>query len=369
MVNRQDWAICESRAARDVVARLHPRLVRADGGRLRRHPPLAPARRLRSATTAVDVDRGRRLRRHRARCARLRRGLAPGLARPLGGRARAVRARPQPRRLPRHLADPAAQLPHARLRTADAGGVRRLGTARGRVGRVAGHRGRRPRPVPARLRDRRRTTTSRRCARWASTSSRSTPPRSPRRFPVVRRARRHAAGSSRSAAAIVPAARGTAAMQRLATEAGATLLGSHPGHLGDRPRLARDRRGRRYVVHLPRRGGRRRRVDQPGAGRARRAGPAHGDAGAGDLLRAGRPHAVRLDAAVDLDGRAELLRLPLLRRGDRQGGPGLRRAAGRPRRPHHRPRPGDARAAGVVHGLAAAGLRASRCARCAASTR
>ena len=72
---------------------------------------------------------------------------------PLGARARAVRARPQPRRLPRHLPDPPAQLPHPGLRAADPGGVRRLGAARGRVGGVAGLRRRRARPVPARLRD------------------------------------------------------------------------------------------------------------------------------------------------------------------------------------------------------------------------
>ena len=39
----------------------------------------------------------------------------------------AVRARPRPRRQPRHQPDPAAQLPHAGLRAAHAGGVRRLG--------------------------------------------------------------------------------------------------------------------------------------------------------------------------------------------------------------------------------------------------
>ena len=43
LVNRQDWAICESVQRGHVVARLHARLVRADGGRQRRHPPLAAA--------------------------------------------------------------------------------------------------------------------------------------------------------------------------------------------------------------------------------------------------------------------------------------------------------------------------------------
>ena len=156
--------------------------------------------------------------------------------------------------------------------------------------------------------------------------------------------------------AIVPAARGTAAMQRLASEAGATLLGSTPvtSVTDHGSHVVVEAGGTSYTCRG--RGGRRRRLDQPGAGRARRGDPADGDAGAGDLLRAARPHAVHLDAAVDLDGRAELLRLPLLRRGDRQGGPGLRRSARRPRRPHHRARPGDARAAGVVHGVAAAGV-------------
>ena len=131
--------------------------------------------------------------------------------------------------------------------------------------------------------------------------------------------------------AIVPAARGTAAMQRLASAAGATLIGSTPGHPADRPRHARRRRGRGHDVHLSRGRRRRRRLDQPGARRARGRDPADRDPGAADLLRAARPRGVPRPAAVDLDGRAVVLRVPLLRRGHGQGRAGLRRAGRRPR--------------------------------------
>ena len=63
------------------------------------------------------------------------------------------------------------------------------------------------------------------------------------------------------------------------------------------------------------------------------ADPARGDPRAGDLLRAAGPADVRSRpaAAVDLDGRPVVLRLPDLRRADRQGGAGLRRPGRRPR--------------------------------------
>ena len=55
--------------------------------------------------------------------------------------------------------------------------------------------------------------------------------------------------------------------------------------------------------------------------------PADGDPGAGrPTSQPADPAPYAVDAAVDLDGRAALLRLPLLRRADRQGGAGLRRA-------------------------------------------
>ena len=104
--------------------------------------------------------------------------------------------------------------------------------------------------------------------------------------------------------AIVPAARGTAAMQRLAARAGATLRGSTPvTRVTDHgSHVTVEAGGRSYscssVVVVCRC------LDQPGAGRARRPGPVDGDPGAGHVLRAARPRAVRRDAAVDLDGRA-----------------------------------------------------------------
>ncbi len=73
-------------------------------------------------------------------------------------------------------------------------------------------------------------------------------------------------------------------------------------------------------------------------------------------------------AAVDLDGRPVVLRLPLLRRADREGGAGLRRARRRPRAPHLRARRRDGGVAGRPHAAAASRQRPARCARCAAST-
>ena len=74
-------------------------------------------------------------------------------------------------------------------------------------------------------------------------------------------------------------------------------------------------------------------------------------------------------AAVDLDGRPVLLRLPDLRRADGQGGPGLRRPDRRPRAAYVGARPGDGAAPRRVHGRRCCRAAASRCGRCAASTR
>ena len=156
LVNRQDWAICESvqrgmssraytqgwfapmeDASLDIRRWLLPRLGRGRAG----------------VTPASDVD----VRRRRARRARQRDGLAAGPARASRRRARAVRARPRARRLARHLADPAAQLPHAGLRPPDRRGVRRLGRSRGAspasgssrspAGSTSSRRARRSRPI------------------------------------------------------------------------------------------------------------------------------------------------------------------------------------------------------------------------------
>ena len=142
--------------------------------------------------------------------------------------------------------------------------------------------------------------------------------------------------------AIVPAGPGTA------VDAGPR---APAGRRPPRPRRGRVGHGhlghprRRHDVHLRWRGAVRGRVDRPAAGAAGRRPAADGDAGAGDVLRAGAPGGLRAgpDAAVDLDGRAVVLRLPLLRRADDQGGAGLRRPGRRPGRPRQRARPGDAR--------------------------
>ena len=67
--------------------------------------------------------------------------------------------------------------------------------------------------------------------------------------------------------------------------------------------------------------------------------------GAGDLLRLPRPGGLRARPVpgLDLDGRAVLLRLPDVRRGRTEGGPGLRRPAGRAGRPDVRARRGRLR--------------------------
>ena len=127
LVNRQDWAICES-------------VQRGMSSRAYRHGWFAPMeddsldiRRWllpRLGGGAADALSGVDVRRRRPRRPRQRDRLGAGPPRPLGARAGAVRARPLPRREPRHQPDPAAQLPHAVVRPAHPGGVRRLGAAR-----------------------------------------------------------------------------------------------------------------------------------------------------------------------------------------------------------------------------------------------
>ena len=127
---------------------------------------------------------------------------------------------------------------------------------------------------------------------------------------------------------IVPAAAGTAAMARRARELGAALHYNTrveaivPG--ADGVELVTDRRrGQRGTG-----GCHRRRVDRRPARPARRRPAADGHRGAGHLLRSRPARGVRSRRVpgVDLDGRAVLLRVPHLRRGDRQGRAGLRRA-------------------------------------------
>ena len=115
LVNRQDWAICES-VQRGMSSRaLHAGLVRADGGRQPRHPALAAA--------AAGASRERRRRVEEADTVVVGLGgLGSATAWQLARRgvrrrrARAVRARAPARRVARHVADPAPQLPHAGVR-------------------------------------------------------------------------------------------------------------------------------------------------------------------------------------------------------------------------------------------------------------
>ncbi len=131
--------------------------------------------------------------------------------------------------------------------------------------------------------------------------------------------------------AIVPAARGTRAMQEQARRHGAALRELSP------------------VTALRERGDSIE-VDTPGGTVVADSVVVTADAWTNDLLRHlgtevplevtleqvtyFAPRAaggLRADAAVDLDGRPVVLRLPLLRRADGQGRAGLRRADGRPR--------------------------------------
>ncbi len=147
-------------------------------------------------------------------------------------------------------------------------------------------------------------------------------------------------------------ARGTAAMQAQARRFGAELRDETPV-LAIEPVDGR-RAGAHRGCDVPGAPGRRvrRRVDEPGARRRRPGAAAHRDAGAGDLLPARRCGAVpaRPDAALDLDGRPVVLRLPLLRRGNAEGGPRLQRDRGDGRRPALRPRSGAVAGAGRLHG-------------------
>ena len=161
-------------------------------------------------------------------------------------------------------------------------------------------------------------------------------------------------------AAIVPAGRGTRIMQEQARRHGADLRGNQPardcvdhGAAGVTIETAAGTLKCRGVVIT---------ADawtndvlrRPRCPRA-----AGGHRGAGHLLRSGRTRAFRPrgDAAVDLDGRPVLLRLPDLRGADPQVRSGLWRPARRPgraRRPTHRP--GHARTAHHLHGRPAARL-------------
>ncbi len=172
-------------------------------------------------------------------------------------------------------------------------------------------------------------------------------------------------------AAIVPAGRGTRVMQDQARRHGASLREHTP------VRAVRDLPGGGLEVETPdgvlRCGGLVVTADAwandvlASLGTVR---PARGDSRAGHLLPARAAGRLRAwpAAAVDLDGRPELLRIPLLRRADREGGTGLWRTHGRP---GAAARPTPTRRCSGCSPTTCGGCcqaAASRCDRCAAST-
>ena len=182
------------------------------------------------------------------------------------------------------------------------------------------------RPVPARRRDpdgrlHRRRWTPAACLRGARRR------RGRRAVAAVRTCPTGTDALYQARTGIVPAARGTAAMQRQAPRHGAGCA-TTPASRRSCPAPTASTSSRPTAVSARARRRHRRRVDRAAARTARRRPAADRDRGAGHLLRARRPAAVRPERlpGVDLDGRPVLLRVPDLRRGDRQGRAGLRRA-------------------------------------------
>ena len=335
LVNRQDWAICES-VQRGMSSRAYTHgwfaPMEDDSLDIRRW--LLPAARQDAAdepSTSTTSSSGS------ARSAAPPPGAGP--ARPPRARARAVRARP---RAAAPATTPAGSCGTATTRpayvAADPGGVRRLGAARAR------------RPASSWSPWSAGSTCSRPSAAIAPIDYTTSLRRGRHRLRAARRRRdRRSAGRSsrcptgtvgaatRRDAAIVPAGRGTAA-DAGARRAGTapTLRERTPGDRGARPRrdgvevdAARTSIACRGLVVV------RRRLDQRGARPASACEvPLEVTLEQVTYFAPERPDAVRAGpaAAVDLDGRPVVLRLPLLRRADRQGGPGLRRAGRRPRR-------------------------------------
>ena len=139
-----------------------------------------------------------------------------------------------------------------------------------------------------------------------------------RRWPAWRLGDEHI-GLFQADAGLADPSRGNAAHRELARAHGATLRDRTRGRRASRPRRRRGRASssrtgsgspRAQVILADRR------VDQRPARAARRPAAADGHPGAGELVHAARrPGAVRAGAVpgLDLDGRAELLRLPDLR--------------------------------------------------------
>ncbi len=164
-------------------------------------------------------------------------------------------------------------------------------------------------------------------------------------------------------------------MQKLAVGRGRDPERLDPGAVRGRRAVRRDGVEVGRASSTPPCRGLRGRLDQRGAGRPRRARAADDHAGAGDLLRARAtrtsfaPHHLPLWIWMDDPSYYGFpcYGEPTVKAAQDCGGPVIDTsdAAG----PHVRARPGDAVAARVVHGLAAARVGGRRCARCAASTR
>ena len=136
LVNRQDWAVCES-----VQRGMSSRATGTAGSRRwRTTASTSAAGCCRCWGAPAGLAMSERVDYVVAGLGALGSAAAMELARRghSGDRARPFRARALARREPRHQPDPAAQLPHAGLRAADPGGVRRLGAARARHRQRAG---------------------------------------------------------------------------------------------------------------------------------------------------------------------------------------------------------------------------------------
>ena len=246
---------------------------------------------------------------------------------------------PRPRRVARHLADPAPQLPHARLRRAGRRGVRRLGDLLERESgeqlvTITGGVDLFPPGAAIPAVDYTTSMARLRCRRTSELDGAEVAralagvcacPRAPSRSTRPTRRSCRPAGQHRDDAAARPRAAPGCTTKLPVTalrDRGTTAAWRSTSNGGRTPACAARR------VRRAHRG----RLDQRPAGPPRRDAAVDGDARAGDLLRAAGAGALRAGpaAGVDLDGRPVVLRLPDLCRGRqrriREGGRGLRRS-------------------------------------------
>ena len=309
LVNRQDWAICES-VQRGMSSReLPPGLVRPDGGREPRHPPLAAAPagagtdEPSTSTTSSPVWARSAARPPMELARRGHRVL--GLERFELGHSRG--ASHDTSRILRHSYHTPAYV------RADAGGVRRLGRLERDCGEQPGHAWSVGSTCSRRTRPSARSTTS---ARWPQVGidydvldgGRGLERWPQLRLPEGPLALHQPRCGDRAGRA------GTRVMQDHARRHGADLRELQPGRQRRATSaLAASRWRRRHgVLHCRRPRRLRGRVDQRRARRPRAPGPARSDARAGDLLRAARACRLRpgrLPLWIWMDD-PSLLRLP-----------------------------------------------------------